>query len=395
MSDGTSGQGPAPADEFDRELRELTAGTAPSPRFLEPSAAERAKAHAARARKAEEQAARDAERANWAERDRRKRDRGKRDSERQPRGGRRGHRAGSLVLVVILAVAAGLTWLRFGHPAGGIERNGAGPAPSAGPASAVAAPSPMGTISPVDLFDGPPADPFAGTPADGWADGAAGIVTPIAGPVGGFTAAQVAAAYASTRKLLIAANLNRQTLLGGPPTAFAKLLTAGQRAEFVAGLDKKGVNKGGYPLSTRKWVASFAPGSTALIGNAIKVHGSMSARTVAEAGTVVLAIEVNYIFVYPIEPPHDPTDWMRLLDHQYGSIDFAPWDDPGGALEPWDRTIIGNAGAQCGTADGYIHPDYPSDRSIDVKESGPALNPYSTATSVPGGGAVCGRTTGS
>jgi hypothetical protein len=109
---------------------------------------------------------------------------------------------------------------------------------------------------------------------------------------------------------------------------------------------------------------------------------------------VVLAIEVNYIFGYAIERPHDPTDWMRLLDHQYGSIDFAPWDNPGGALEPWDRTIIGNAGAQCGTTDGYIHPDYPSDRSVDARESGAVIHPYSTATSVPGGGAVCGRTTG-
>jgi hypothetical protein len=126
----------------------------------------------------------------------------------------------------------------------------------------------------------------------------------------------------------------------------------------------------------------------------IKVHGAMSARTVAESGTVVLAIEVNYIFDYAIEPPHDPTDWMHLLDHQYGSFDFAPWDDPGGALEPWDHTIIGNAGIQCGITDGYIHPDYPSERSAHPSGSGPAVNPYSTATSVPGGGAVCGRTTG-
>ena len=347
MSDGTSGQGPAPADEFDRELRELTEGTAPAPLFLEPSAAERTQASAAGA------------------------------GETGKRGGRR---TGTLVLVVLLAVTGGLAWLGYTHSAPSAPPEVAAPAP---------APSPMGTITPVNLFRGPPADPFAGTPADGWADGAAGIVTPPARPVGRFTAAQVAAAYATTRKLLIAANLDGQTLLGGPPTAFAKLLTARQRAAFIAGLGKKGVNKGGYPLSTRKWVASFAPGSAELIGNVIKVHGTMSARTVAESGTVVLAVEVNYVFAYAIEPPHDPTDWMRLLDHQYGSINFAAWGDPGGALEPWDRTIISNAGAQCGTTDGYIHPAYPSQRSVDARESGPPINPYSTATSIPGGGAVC------
>ena len=363
MSDGTSGQGPAPADEFDRGLRELTEGTAPAPLFLEPSAAERAKASVADPGKAQ-----------------------KRE--------RHAHRTGSLVLVVLLIVTGSLVWLGYTHAAPNGAPEVAAPTPPAGLAASAAAASPMGTITPVDLFGGPPADPFAGTPADGWADGAAGIVPPPARPVGGFTAAQVAAAYTTTRKLLIAANLDRQTLLGGPPTAFAKLLTARQRAEFLAGLNKRGVHKGGYPVSTRKWVASFAPGSAELIGNVIKVHGTMSARAVRQSGTVVLAIEVNYIFGYAIEPPHHPADWMRLLDHQYGSIDFAPWDDPGGALEPWDRTIIGNAGAQCGTTDGYIHPDYPSDRSVDARESGTAIHPYSTATSVPGGGAVCGRTTG-
>ena len=357
MPDGPSGQGPAPADEFDRELRELTEGTAPAPLFLEPSAAERAQASAAGASKAGDQ-------------------------------GRHGRRTGTLVLVALLIVTGGLLWVGYTRSAPNAGPEVAAPGPS--PAAA----SPMGTITPVDLFGGPPADPFAGTPADGWADGAAGIVAPPARPVGGFTAAQVAAAYATTRKLLIAANLDRRTLLGGPPTAFAKLLTARQRARFLGGLNKKRVRKGGYPVSTRKWVASFAPGSAVLIGNVIKVHGAMSARSVTESGMRVLAIEVNYVFGYAIERPHDPTDWMRLLDHQYGSIDFAPWDDPGGALEPWDRTIIGNAGAQCGTTDGYIHPDYPSDRSVDARESGAAIHPYSTATSVPGGGAVCGRTTG-
>ena len=152
--------------------------------------------------------------------------------------------------------------------------------------------------------------------------------------------------------------------------------------------------KFGYPLSTRKWVASFAPGSAAFIGNVIKAHGVMSARTAREAGGVVLAIQVNYLFAYAVEPPGDPSDWMRVIDHQYGSVDFAQWDDPGGPLEPWDQTIIGNAGIKCGTRDGYIHPAYPSERSSGPPQSGPAVNPYSSATSVPGGGAVCGRTSG-
>lgn len=352
MSTGMGDQGAEHEDEIDRKLRELTEGLMAEGSLKEPSAAERAK--------------------------RAKRDR-KRDKHQQRKQRRRGRgvrlKVGAIA-VVILAAAGGVTWLRLSHS----------------PASRASGQQPpLGEIS---AGAGPPADPFAGTPAENWANGESGIIIPAAKPVGSFTAAQVTKAYQTTRQLLIAANLDKQTLLGGAPTTFADLLAKQDRDDFLSDLNKKGVNSGGYPLSTRKWVASFFPGSAEFIGNVIKVHGVMSAQTAHEAGGTVLAIQVNYIFSYAIEPPGNPSDWMRLLDHQYGSFDFAQWDDPGGPLEPWDQTIIGNAGTQCGTTDGYIHPDYPSERTPAPTQSGPAVNPYSTATAVPGGGAVCGRTSG-
>jgi hypothetical protein len=355
MPDATNGQGPASADEFDRELRELTEGTAGEPLFIEPSAAERAKSATVRVRQASR---------------------------------RRGRLAGVLFAVAILVAAAVLAWLEYTHTpssAGGTPPAKSAPAPSA-------APQLMGTVSPINPFDLPPADPFRGTTADHWADGAAGIVAPAAKPAGTFTAAQVAAAYQATRGLLIAANLDKPALLGGTPTAFARLLTARQRAAFLADLDKAGVNKAGYPLSSRRLIASFAPGSTELVGNVIKVRGTMSARSVVESGAVVLSIKVNYLFAYAVEPPHDPTDWTRVVDHEYGSVDFARWDDPRGALEPWDRAIIDNANVQCG--DAYIHPDYPSDRSIDIRRAAPIISFYSTAAGTRGGGTVCGHAAG-
>jgi hypothetical protein len=357
MRDAMSGPEPAPADEFDRELRELTEGTAGKPLFFEPSAAERA-----------------------------------RSAQVLPairRG--RGRIAIAVFLAILLAVGAVLVWVGYTHssPNTGDSQPG-----NAAPATAVVQKY-TGTISPIDFFAGPPADPFrrpAGSAsADRWADGAAGIVTPAATSVGGFTPAQVAAAYETTRKLLIAANLDKQTLLGGPPTAFASLLTRKQLSIFLAGLNKTGVDKLGKPLSTRTWVASFAPGSTDLIGNVIKVHGTMSARAVTRSGTVILAIEVNYLFAYAVEPPHDPTDWTRVVDHEYGSIDFARWDGRAGALQPWDNATIGSAGTQCGTTDGYIHPNYPSDRSIDTAPSGPLMNVYSLTR--PPASTSCGRST--
>lgn len=352
MSEESSGQGPAREDEIDRRLRELTEEMTGAARFKEPSAAERAKR---------------------AARERKQTKRNQRKQRRQPWAGRL--KVGAIA-VVILAAAGGVTWLRLSHSSAD-RPSGQQP--------------PLGGMS---TGGAPPADPFAGTLAENWANGESGIVIPAAKPVGSFTATQVMEAYRTTRQLLIAANLDKQTLLGGAPTAFADLLTKQQRADFLSALNKKGVNSGRYPLSTRKWVASFFPGSTEFIGNVIKVHGVMSAQTAHEAGGTVLAIHVNYIFGYAVEPPGNPSDWMRVLDHQYGSIDFAQWDDPGGSLEPWDQTIIGNAGIQCGTADGYIHPDYPSERTPAPTQSGPAINPYSSATSVPGGGGVCGRTSG-
>ncbi len=350
MSEELDGQ--ANGDEIDRKLRELTEGLMAEARLKEPSAAERAQR---------------------ARRDLKKHQRSQRKQRRKNRSARL--KVGAIV-VVVLAVAGGVAWLGWPH------------SPTGRPSAQQQ--SPGGTST----GGAPPADPFAGTQAENWANGESGIVIPAARPVGSFTAAEVMKAYHTTKQLLIAANLDKQTLLGGAPTAFASLLTKQQRAEFLSALNKKGVNSGGYPLSTRKWVASFFPGSTEFIGNVIKVHGVMSAQTAREAGGTVLAIQVNYIFAYAVEPPGNPSDWMRVLDHQYGSIDFAQWDDPGGPLEPFDQTIIGNAGIQCGTTDGYIHPDYLSDRTPASAQSGPAINPYSQSTSAPGGGAVCGRTSG-
>jgi hypothetical protein len=111
--------------------------------------------------------------------------------------------------------------------------------------------SPPRKIAPHSPLTGASSDPFAGTPADHWGDGAVGIVLPAAGPVGGYTAAQVESAYVMTRKLLAAAFLDRKTLLGGRPMAFADLLTSQQETWFLDGLDKKGVDQQGNTRTAR------------------------------------------------------------------------------------------------------------------------------------------------
>jgi hypothetical protein len=200
-------------------------------------------------------------------------------------------------------------------------------------------------------LSGPPADPFSGTPADRWGDGTAGIVLPTAGPVGRYTAAQVESAYEKTRQLLAAAYLDRKTLLGAKPAAFASLLTSQEATWFLDGLDKTGVNKQGAELSTRSLVMAFPPGA-----------------------------------------------WMRVVAQASWTVSFADWAGGATSFEPWvDETGGGVAGTECGTTDGYGHPDYPGSPKTGAQPSpsGTPIDPYALGQEQSGGTASeCRATTG-
>jgi hypothetical protein len=112
----------------------------------------------------------------------------------------------------------------------------------------------------------------------------------------------------------------------------------------------------------------------------IKVHGKMSAGIATSDGIEVLRVKVDYLFVFAIEPPGKPADWTRIIQQRYGYVDFAQWDDPGGALEPWITVSSETAGGMCDSRDGYIHPDFPQGALDSVKPSGKPQDPYSLAT---------------
>jgi len=246
-------------------------------------------------------------------------------------------------------------------------------------------------LSPVDT-EGPPADPFADTAAASWSSGAAAITIPPVRARGRYTAAQVRSAYETTRKLLIAADLDWPTLRGGSPKAFERLLIPSERTQFLDRLHSTRLDKQGRVENSRAWLISFAPGGTTFVTTDVRVSGTMSAGTATDSGTEVLRIKVDYIFAFAVEPPGDPADWMRVVVQRYGSVDFARWDDPGGPLEPFFTVTSFPAGGQCGERDGYIHPAYPSGPPASVKPSGKPVSPYSFAD--PSGLRGCTSTTG-
>ena len=242
---------------------------------------------------------------------------------------------------------------------------------------------------------GPPADPFAGTPADHWADGAAGIVLPAAKPIGPYTTAQVKYAYQATRQLLAAGFLDSKTLAGGAPADFEGLLVSPQRAWFEQNLVKKGLDSHGVQLSSRSMIMSFSPGSTQLIGNVIKVHGTMSARP-ASKGSEELDVTVDYLFTYAAERPHRPEDWTRVVAEAAWTVAFGNWQGVTSTFAPWVNSNVssGVSGIVCGESDGYQHPAYPTAAAQPNPSGSPTgkpLNPYVGGQSL---GGDCQATTG-
>ncbi|HEX6451991.1 MAG TPA: hypothetical protein VF060_21330 [Trebonia sp.] len=383
---GDAASGDAAGDHIDQGLRAIIEGDAGAARFQEPSAKERNKLAKQRRQK---QLDDDKKFAKLETETRRQAEKLAKKARKEQRRAvwRRGLRRTAWALsVVVVAGGCVFAYTRTGHSAsgpGGVNdsrtvTNGALP-PGTKPASPL-------------TDSGPPADPFAGSPADKWAAGAAGIVVPAARPIGQYPASKVEYAYQTTKKLLVAAALDNQALNGGAPTAFANLLTQDQRTQFVSQLDKIGVDKHGDALSTRSWIVQFAPGTSKLIGSAIKVHGTMSAIAAKDSsGYPILRVKIDYLVVYAIEPPKEPADWMRIVGQFYGTADFGSWRDADTPFEPWWDAAPGMAGALCGTRDGFAHPAYPNGTPGSVAPSGVPVNPYSLAAP---SGIGCHATTG-
>ncbi|WP_146607500.1 hypothetical protein [Spongiactinospora gelatinilytica] len=214
--------------------------------------------------------------------------------------------------------------------------------------------------------------PFARSKAEEFGEGAAAIVVPQAVKVGAFSRKDVGAAYRTAKKMLSAAYLDRVTLLGGKPAAFARLLDPEQRKDLLKNLDHKNQKK-----NSRGEVASFAKGQAELVGDVIKVQGKMSAKPrKGDDGGPELRVTYEYRFVYAVRKPGTGLI-ARVMAYDKGAYDF--WRDaPGGSLRHWwmgsdDRW---QAGVECEPDDGFIWPTYPGAAPTGVQPSGPVQDAY-------------------
>ncbi|GGX38370.1 hypothetical protein [Streptomyces fructofermentans] len=289
-------------------------------------------------------------------------------------------------LVVALAVVAMKPSLLPGDPFGtGADEGADSTAPLA---EGIARP----TAAPVSAGPGTPTleRPFADSPAARYADGAEGIVLPEAKAVGSFSEAQVAQALKQTKALLVDANLDPKTLLGGTPeTVLDKVLDPrqpGMVADAESWLRKPGRNHDPLTLFSR-----FDPDEVRLVGDVVKTRG----RTTFEAGREgVVTIHADYTFVYALAPADpDSTEVTRTIVRRALELELV--DPAKYRVTPGRLVVVSHeqelSNSACRVHDGFLHPQFPSQAPVEEDRSGPTTDPYDLDRDIASSGAgSCG-----
>lgn len=245
--------------------------------------------------------------------------------------------------------------------------------------------------------------PFAGSPAINYADNEAGIVLPEAKAVGDYSAATVQKALENTKKLLIAANIDRSVLVGGATKPYTDLLEPD--AEMVQKLTKALVQPDDKNGTALEWITRFDTTQVELVGPVVKVTGIMAYQVDDEG---VLNVHSDYSFVYAVaKAGHSDGEVTRTLirrtiDTQVigKNLRYEP-TAPGKLWLQYQAYEASNS--SCDVLDGYLRP-YFDDTPQAVRPSGPAIDPYDrakpleTAAPTPSGAATanpddtgCGR----
>jgi hypothetical protein len=296
----------------------------------------------------------------------------------QGAGGRRARRrkvwtAVGVVLAGAVAVVAMRPSLLPGDPFGTDSGADLGTRAGAGPLPAETAPE---TAAP-GAAPGTPTleEPFAGSPAARYADGAAGIVLPQAKAVGVFSKDQVARALEQSRTLLVEANIDRGTLLGGTPeTVFDEVLDPRQ-PDLVEDL-RSWLREPGEDRDPLRMFSRFDPDEVRLVGDVVKTRG----RTTFEEGRDgALEIHTDYTFVYALAPADpDSTEVARTIVRRV--IDLRMGDPAKYRVTPGRLAVVSHdddiGNSACYVHDGFLHPGLAWSDPTSAPPSGPTVDPY-------------------
>ncbi|MBV1940485.1 hypothetical protein KUF83_28525 [Streptomyces sp. BV286] len=282
-------------------------------------------------------------------------------------------------LAVVVAVVAMKPSLLPGDPFGTDSDSGSRSAPSLPEETAPETTAPGSTPGTPTLDR-----PFAGSPALRYADGAAGIVLPDAKPVGSFSKDQVAQALERTKSLLVDANLDRKTLLGGRPETVLDKVLDPQQPEMLDDAKSwlREPGKDNDPL----WLFSrFDPDEVRLVGDVVKTRGRTTFKA-ARDGSV--AIHADYTFVYALAPADpDSTEVTRTIVRRVLDLELA--DPAKYRATPGRLMVIRHdqdlSNSACDIYDGFLHPQFDSDSTpTGAPPSGPTTDPYDRSRDIGG-----------
>lgn len=201
--------------------------------------------------------------------------------------------------------------------------------------------------------------PFVATPAAGWADGAAGIVEPMATKVGPYSEDQVAEAYRQVRQVLITARLDRAVLEEHDFERFLRLFAPDAQA-FMRPEFSDPARSTGY--------ATRIPKDFRLLPVEPKVKGEMRIL-LGEDGELV--VRTNYVFAYAFhtDEPEQLVDAMDIVAVDQVDADYLiyddQWEESGQGIWPGDVEGFGYSVACEAYENGYLAPYY-SERHYEI-----------------------------
>jgi len=298
----------------------------------------------------------------------------------QPRRKRRGSVSAKVVLVAVVGVLGLFMYASSKHsPSTQISINTSGAYPS-----------------PSQSFANPDDNYFVGSPALNWSDNKAGFSIPAASALNGVSESDIAAGYQELEQLMVAGNLNTTVLAGGSVYDFTKLLDP--KSNVGSGL-QSWIAHPSAKEDPVELVTRFEQANTRLLGQTVKVRGSMTAKADSQSHSVLLT--ADYIFVYAVGPASGASDEdTRVVMHRTVQIQVvAPGYYQSTAGKVWIAQYSYSVGnSDCYDYNGFVDPAFggdggaPNDAgTVDPYATGNLLtaSPDSTAT-----GQVCQAVSG-